>query len=878
MGLAEQEVATRQLRFGANELPRQKSTSVLVLLAHQFSSVIVWLLAFAAAFSIYLGDLIEALAVLVVLAINTAIGLFTELRASRSIEALRNIAQVRTRVRRGGRSLLVDARDLVPGDIVLLEAGDVVSADLRLSRTSALLVDESILTGEAATVEKSSGRLSEHVELADRRNMAFKGTSVTRGTGEGVVVATGMQTELGRISGLVESARAKVTPLQERLDQLGHRLAWLTFGLAAVTVLMGLYWGHDATDLIKTGVALAVAAVPEGLPVVATLCLARGMWRMAQRNALISNLPSVETLGATTLILTDKTGTLTENRMTVMRYLLEGGDAGLDELNSPMPLGDDRLAAALRIGVLCSNASLDAAGDGSQPGTGDPMEIALLVAARKSLGRREALAAMPQVLEHAFDPRLKMMASVHASGQTHLYAVKGAPEAVIERCTRVLGRHGTFELNESGRAAWLARCDEAARRGLRLLGLAMKEEQHADADPYPGLTLIGVACLADPVRADVPAAIRACREAGVRVVMMTGDHADTAVAIASDAGLGSGDLRVVEGRDLTHIAIESAAGETRDALLSVDVFARVTPEIKLQLVSFYQANGEIVAMTGDGVNDAPALKKADIGIAMGQRGTQVAREAADMILLDDAFGTIVAALRQGRVIFGNIRRFVVYLMSCNVSEILIVGAAVGVGLPAPLLPLQILFLNLVTDVFPAFALGLWRGDDRAAAEPPRDPEEGILNRRHWILVGALGGLMTIITLLAFGLAMFWMNLAAEQAVTVAFVTLSLAQLWNVFNVRAKSSHVLHNEITRNPYVWAAIAFCLLLVAAALWLDPLSALLGLPYPGIEGLALALGLSLLHLLLGQLVLVLSPDEPDTRQRNADDVPVAVVHPWE
>lgn len=865
-GLSEQEVATRQVRYGANELRRQKATSRLVILRHQFSSVIIWLLVLAAGFSIYLGDLIEALAVLAVLGFNTAVGFFTELRASRSIDALRKIAEVRTRVRRGGRSVMVSARELVPGDIVLLEAGDVVSADLRLCRASAMLIDESVLTGEAAPVEKTAAQLLEQVELADRSNMAYKGTAVTRGTGDGVVVATGMQTELGRISVLAETAKGKITPLQERLDQLGQRLAWLTFGLAAVIVFMGLYWGHDATELIKTGVALAIAAVPEGLPVVATLCLARGMWRMAERNALIANLPSVETLGAATLILTDKTGTLTENQMTVVRYLLEGHDVGPTQLRGGIALGDVQLAKALRVGLLCTNASLDEGEGDGQLGIGDPMEIALLVAARDgSLDRREALASGPRVLEHAFDPRHKMMASVHTSGETYLFAVKGAPEAVLDRCTGVFGSDGILELDEARRTAWLARCEEAAKHGLRLLALATKQDQDAGSDPYLGLTLVGVACLADPVRADVPAAIHACQEAGVRVVMMTGDHADTAAAIARDAGVGNGELRVLEGRALAQMKMDAPAGPDAEQLLSVHVFARVTPEIKLRLVSFYQVNGDIVAVTGDGVNDAPALKKADIGIAMGQRGTQVAIEAADMILMDDSFATIVVALRQGRVIFGNIRRFVVYLLSCNVSELLIVGTAVGVGLPVPLLPLQILFLNLVTDVFPAFALGLWSGDDHAATESPRDPDEGILSGHHWVLVGTLGGVMTAVTLSGFIFAMHWMHLATDQAMTVAFVTLALAQLWNVFNVRAKGSHIFCNEITCNPAVWASIAFCLLLIAAALWCDPLAKILGLPNPGIEALTLAFGLSVVHLVLGQLTHAISHEEPAGRPIN-------------
>jgi len=865
-GLAEPEVESRRMLHGPNELRRHGPVSLLAILGRQVRSVIIWLLALAAAFSFYLGDFVEAWAVVAVLMINTTIGFLTELRAARSIEALRHFAEVRTRVRRGGTLRLVDARELVPGDIVLLEAGDVVTADLRLRQASALMLDESVLTGESAPVEKSTAPLDPGVELADRVNMAFKGAGVARGAGEGIVVAIGMKTELGRISGLVETARPKVNTLQVQLDQLGQRLIWLTIALSGVAVLGGIYWGHDPVDLIKTGVALAVAAIPEGLPVVATLCLARGMWRMAERNALISNLPSVETLGSTTLILTDKTGTLTENRMTVVRYLLDGRDVGPTELSGATgPGGDRQLDLALRVGTLCNNASLDDPNVGHQRGTGDPMEIALLAAAYEAgLHRPTLLETAPEVTEHAFDPALKMMASVHAGGQSYLFAVKGAPESVIERCVRVLGKDGERALDDVDRADWTGRCNEAARHGLRLLGLAMKEDRNAGSDPYAGLTLIGAACLADPVRADVPAAIRACQDAGVRVVMITGDHADTAAAIARDAGLGGEALRVLEGRDLSGMRVEAAEGPDRDRLLSADVFARVTPETKLQLVAFFQANGDVVAMTGDGVNDAPALKKADIGVAMGQRGTQVAREAADMILLDDAFGTIVAAMRQGRVIFGNIRRFVVYLMSCNVSELLLVGVAVSMGLPAPLLPLQILFLNLVTDVFPAFALGLWSGDDKLRPEPPRHPEEGILRRRHWILVGVLGGLMTAVTLIAFVSALLMMNLSAGQSVTVAFVTLALAQLWNVFHVRDKGSHVLRNEITRNPYVWAAVALCLLLVAASLWFAPLSALLGLPHPGIAGLVLAVVLSGVHLVLGQGLLMLVPDHAGPKAR--------------
>ncbi|WP_308861023.1 cation-translocating P-type ATPase [Oceanibium sediminis] len=858
-GLSPEEVGKRLAEFGPNRLRRQARKSVLAILAHQFRSIIVWLLGGAAALSFAFGDLPEGFAIIVVLALNGAIGFFTELKASRSMEALIRIAEVRTRVRRAGQVHQIDAHELVPGDVVILEAGDVVTADLRLIAASNLNADESVLTGESAPVTKTGEETAGDAALGDRSSMVFKGTAITLGSGEGMVVATGMATELGRISDLAQGAEAEIAPLERRLDTLGHRLVWLTLALAALTIGAGILRGHDIAAMIQTGVALAVAAVPEGLPVVATLCLARGMWRMSRRNALITQLSSVETLGATTVILTDKTGTLTENRMTVVGYMLQDLDVALERHGGDLRIGsgqdlpdpgaDDRLLAALRIGALCTNAELAAVSGGSH--TGDPMEVALLSAAQQAgMARSDLAEAYPERQEHAFDPALKMMATVHDSGDGYLYAIKGAPEAVIDACDQVLGADGPEPMDDQARAAWHEQGARAAQEGLRVLGLAMKQARTAEDAPYCDLTLIGLVRLRDPVRADVPEAIAQSRAAGVRVIMLTGDHARTAETIAREAGLGDGALSVLEERDLAALGSGALSRADRDRILSADVFARVAPETKLELVSLFQDAGHVVAMTGDGVNDAPALKKADIGIAMGQRGTQVAQEAADMVLRDDAFATIIAAMRQGRVIFDNIRKFVVYLMSCNVSEVLVVGLAVGAGLPSPLLPLQILFLNLVTDVFPAFALGLGQGDDGVMRKPPRDPAQAIVNRPRWALIGLLGGAITLATLGAFALALFWLRLEPEAAVTVAFLTLALAQLWNVFNLRDPAAGLFVNEVTRNLYVWLAILLCLGLLALALWLPPLSALLGLPSPRGAGLVLGMAASLLPLILGQV----------------------------
>ncbi|MEH6755388.1 MAG: cation-transporting P-type ATPase [Alphaproteobacteria bacterium] len=848
-GLGAAEVKKRLELHGPNRLRRQKKKSALAILLHQVSSIIVWLLTAAAVISFVLGDIAEGVAIAFVLILNSAIGLFTELKAARSIEALMRIAEVRTRVRRGDEVRMIDAHELVPGDVVILEAGDVVTADLRLSEASNLQADESVLTGESAPVMKSIEPVDKDSALGDRLSMAFKGTAITQGAGEGIVTATGMKTELGRISDLAQSAEGEVAPLERRLDKLGHRLVWLTLALAALTIFAGILRGHDVAIMVQTGVALAVAAVPEGLPVVATLSLARGMWRMNQRNALITRLSAVETLGATTVILTDKTGTLTKNRMTVVRYLLATGDVDVEACEATEgPEPDSPMAWALRIGALCNNAEL---GDGSKDSrSGDPMEIALLsVASNFGASRESLLHDTPEVKEHAFDPARKMMATVHEGNDGHLFAIKGAPEAVIDVCKKVIGRDGAQDMTEDASQEWINRSSKAAQDGLRLLALAMKERAPKDADPYQSLTLVGLVCLLDPVREDVPDAVMASRNAGVRVIMLTGDHAGTAETIAREASLGNGEMSVVESSEIDGFDPKTMSEDDRARMLDVDVFARVSPETKLMLVSLFQDAGHVVAMTGDGVNDAPALKKADIGIAMGQRGTQVAQEAADMILQDDAFATIIAAMRQGRIIFDNIRKFVVYLMSCNVSEVLVVGLAVGAGLPTPLLPLQILFLNLVTDVFPAFALGLGKGDANVMAKPPRDPSEAIVNRRCWTLIGLFAAFITMATLGAFACSLFWLGLESGPAVTVAFLTLALAQLWNVFNMRDLDSELLRNEVTLNRYIWGAIALCLGLLGLAIWFPPLADLLGLPNPGGAGLVLAVTASLVPLLLGQ-----------------------------
>ncbi|MCP3904641.1 MAG: cation-transporting P-type ATPase [Planctomycetes bacterium] len=859
-GLTTSEARRRLRRYGRNRLREARPRSALALLVHQFRSLIVALLVAALVISMFTRDWPEAIAIGVVIVINAAIGFVSELRAVRSMEALRRMGRAMTVVRRDGRAQNLPADALVPGDLVLVEGGDVVTADIRLLAASKLLGDESALTGESAPVRKHPDPLPAATTLAERANMLFKGTAVTNGSGLGVVVSTGMTTELGQISRLVEEGLdPQRTPLERRLDQLGRSLVWVTVALTALVALAGVLSDRPPLLIVKTAIALAVAAVPEGLPIVATLALARGMWRMARQNALIRRLAAVETLGATTVICTDKTGTLTENRMVVTTLATAGGnlDVGTDRAR-----GDDEDLGALRrdmleVGVLCNNAQVGDSARDERRRVGDPMEIALLEAgARFGLDHASLLERTPELREVAFDSQTKMMATYHRSGDRVRVCVKGAPEAVLAAATHGGTGDDLAALDPERRAEWTRRNDALAADGMRVLALATKDVDDEAAPPFEGLTLLGLVGLVDPPRPDVRDAVIACQSAGVRIVMLTGDQAATAAFVGRRLGLlGADDERIVHADDLPAdpTADVDGDGDATPRVLDASLFARVSPAQKLDLIRLYQSRGEIVAMTGDGVNDAPALKSADIGIAMGKRGTEVAREAADMVLRDDAFPTIVAAIGQGRVIFDNIRCFIRYLISCNISEILVVFLAAAANLPLPMLPLQILFLNLVTDVFPALALGFGEGDERVMDRPPRDPQEPVVTRRHWAGIAAHGVLLAVVTLAALVLALYWLKLDEQQAVTVSFLTIALAQLWHVFNVRRAGSGTISNEITRNPYVWGAIVLCCGLVAAAMYVPALASALDVVDPGPRGWLLLLTASFVPLLVGQAVLI-------------------------
>ncbi len=812
-GLTTKQIKQGQAKFGLNKITTQMPPSWAYIFFRQFKSLLVALLAIAALVAGMTGDFLDAIAIVLVLLVNSLIGFVTEVRAISSMESLRKMGQSLARVLRNGNQQLISSEELVPGDILLLEAGDVITADSRIIKSHNLNVDESSLTGESVPVEKEGDlQLSVTVALSERANMLMKGTSITKGVCTAVVTGTGMNTELGKIAILANRAEEEITPLEKRLDRLGKKLLWLTILISISVFLSGLLTGKDPILMIQTAIALAVATVPEGLPIVATIALAKGLWTMARENALINRLSAVETLGATSVIVTDKTGTLTENVMTVSEIFTEEGRFSaslntdlqkLELFNQGEHLHFSKFPLQLKNLVMMTGLCNDAQFNVNEPSIGDPMEIALLRFFLDTIGLELNLKEQyPRVSEVPFDSQTKMMATLHRQKDKILVAIKGAPESVISNSN----------LCQEEKEKWREQNHQMARQGLRVLGVASREIpiMCEDEDIYNDLTFWGLVGLIDPARQDVPVAIAKCRQAGIRVVMATGDQAGTAVKIASDIGFASDTLMPVSGSDL----LEPWSDELKSRLDKTSIFSRVSPEQKLRLVEYYQKQGYVVAMTGDGVNDAPALKKADIGVAMGMRGTQVAREASDMVLKDDRFQTIVFAVEQGRVIFANIRKFVIYLLSCNISEVFVVGIASVFSSQLPITPLQILFLNLVTDVFPALALGMGKGDETYLSRPPRGAEEKILEKTHWYFIFFYGSLITLTVLGLFYVYAFILKSSFEKVVTISFLTLGISQVFNVFNLRKSGSSFFSNDITKNTHIWGAVLFCVAVFLAS----------------------------------------------------------------
>ena len=872
-GLSQAEVSRRLEKYGRNELVERSLKSPWAILWEQLTATLVVVLIVAALLSALLGDYKDAIAILAIVILNAALGVRQEYQAEQAMAALKKLAVPIVRVRRGGRVQEISSHDLTLGDIVLLEAGNLIPADGRALQSANLQVQEAALTGESAPVEKHTDAIpATDQALGDRHNMVHMGTVVTYGRGEMVVTAIGMQTELGRVAELIQSVENEATPLQRRLDQVGRNLAFVALAIVLVIFGLGLLRGEELRTMLLAAVSIAVAAVPEGLPAVVTIALALGAQRMLRRHALIRKLPAVETLGSVTVICSDKTGTLTENRMTVTALDVAGEQIDLTAersrsqadtiaiIESAPHTARPALALLLAGGTLCNDALLEA--DDRESGAfhvvGDPTEGALAVAAaRVGLLKDDLEELFPRVAELPFDSVRKRMTTIHQlppittavpTGLTPIWTLlqtrtvpvyvsftKGAVDSLLNISSAVWEENAAHPIGPEHRERIMAAHNRLAAKGMRILGLAMRSlDQQLDkqtaADLEQDLTFIGMTAMIDPPRAEVKAAVQTCQSAGMRTLMITGDHPLTARHIADQLGIDS-DGGLLTGQELDQLSADELDGVVE----KVSVYARVSPEHKLNIVEALQKRGHIVAMTGDGVNDAPALKKADIGVAMGITGTDVAKEAADMVLQDDNFVTIVAAVEEGRVIYDNIRKFIKYLLSCNSGEILVMLIGPLLGMPLPLLPLQILWMNLVTDGFPALALGVEAAERNVMQRPPYPPAESIFSRgvgRTIVWVGALMGAVSLL------MGYLDWRVGDPNWQTMVFTTLTLSQLGLALAMRSERDSVFQIGFFSNRAMIGAVALTFLLQLALIYVPFLRELFELERLSMTDLAISL----------------------------------------
>jgi Ca2+-transporting ATPase len=857
-GLTAETASQRLEQYGLNELVEAKRTTIWQMLWQQFNNFVVILLIVAAVVSAILGDYPEAAAIMAIVVLNAIMGVIQEYNAERSLAALKKLAAPEAHVVRDGRRESLPARFLVPGDIILLEAGNYVPADVRLIEAMNLRVEEAPLTGESVPVEKNPDLILENKSsLGDRKNMAFMGTVVSYGRGRAVVVDTGMQTQIGRIAEMIQSVEDEQTPLQKRLDQLGRTLGIAALVVCALVFVVGWLKGNSPLEMFIVAVSLAIAAVPEGLPAVVTISLALGMREMIKRNALIRRLSSVETLGSATTICSDKTGTLTQNQMTVTRIWVDGHTFGVTgsgyqpegqfTLNGEIINLEDYPASltALWVSALNNDAELEITegSNGSGPTyrmVGDPTEGALVVAAAKSGATLPQLTtAYPREQEIPFDSSRKRMVTVHSvkdprpedispfynteKREWHVITVKGAPDVVLNLC----GTYQTINdeqkpLTEDIRQRILEANDAMTREALRVLGVGYRVElEHPNMENHARLenelTFVGLLGMIDPARPEVIDALETARQAGIRTVMITGDYPNTARAIAEDIGLIQSGHKVLSGHDLDEMSDEQLQKE----VLLTDVFARVSPTHKLRIVDALRNQEQVVAMTGDGVNDAPSIKKADIGIAMGITGTDVAKESADMVLTDDNYASIVSAVEQGRVIYSNIRKFVYYLLSCNLAEIAIIFLSILVYGKSPLTAIQLLWLNLVTDGAPALALGTEKAEPGIMRRPPRPASEPIINRFMQAGIAVQTVAITAVTLAAYAFGRYLHPDMPEFAATMAFATLSISELARAYTARSERYPLLQLGIFTNRNMNYAFLLSLALILGIIYIPELA---------------------------------------------------------
>jgi len=829
-GLSSELASERLKTHGYNELISKQGPTIWQMLLEQFQDFLVLILIGASLVSALIGEVTDSIVIILIVILNATLGVIQEFKANKALEALKKMAAPEAKVIRDGKIVEIPARELVPGDLVILEAGNYVPADLRLVESVNLKVEEASLTGESVPVEKNAEIVfNNEVPLGDRSNTAFMSTVVTYGRGKGIVVATGMNTQIGLIAEMLESYEEESTPLQKKLAELGKILGIASLAICGIVFILGLLRGVPILEMFMTAVSLAVAAIPEGLPAIVTIVLALGMQRMVRRNSLIKKLHAVETLGSTTVICSDKTGTLTQNEMTAQKVFVNGkiysisGEGYRPEgdftLNGEKvdPLADSDLKMLLTIAALCNDAKLEESGtDGDKTYRiiGDPTEGCLVVGAAKACLRLDELyKSKPRIQEIPFDSDRKRMTTFHPHEDGYIACIKGAPDVMLSLSNRILKNGKILNITDEDRKEILEVNHQMASQALRVLAFAFKLQDVIPQEPKPeevekDMIFVGLLGMIDPARPEAREAIKICKQAGIRPVMITGDYKDTAEAIARDLGMLSEGSKVLTGTDLDAMSDEELVAVANQ----VSVYARVSPIHKLRIVEAIKQNNQIVAMTGDGVNDAPALKKADIGVAMGITGTDVAKETADMILTDDNFASIVAAVEEGRVIYSNIRKFIFFLLSCNIAEILIIFVAMLVGLPIPLKPIQLLWLNLLTDAFPALALGMEAKELDIMEKPPRNPNEPIMDHRMKWQIAIQSIFMTIAIL-----GVFWFSLKTSSnlqvAQTYAFVTLIFSELLRAYTSRSETYSVFKIGFFSNKYMVGGtlISFLLLLL-------------------------------------------------------------------
>lgn len=832
------EKATELLQIhGYNELKEKARESLFSKFLAQFKDFLVLILIAASIISAFLGEAVDSIAILIIVILNAVLGIVQETKAEKALAALKQMSAPNSKVLRNETLMSIPARELVPGDIVLVEAGDRIPADLRMLETYSLKVEEASLTGESVPVEKIASPIDGDVPLADRTNMAFMSTLVTYGRAKGIVVETGMQTEIGKIANMLQTGEKEVTPLQRKLADFSKTLGFACLAVCTLVFFLGIYNGLSAGNLtaqelqfmLMTAISLAVAAIPEGLPAVVTIVLALGMQRMARKNSIIRKLHAVETLGSITVICSDKTGTLTQNQMTVTKayangkmYDLNGegydpqGEILLNNVRAEITTDQD-LRLLLQGIILCNDAKLRLNPDTKTWGiVGDPTEGALLTAAAKGgLSLELVTSEFPRIKEYPFDSGRKMMTTIHQADQSYLAFTKGAPDILISRCTGIMTADQIQPLDANQIAKLQKINHDLAAQALRVLAVACHRfseiPDQINPDPIENdLVLIGLVGMIDPPRSEAREAVRICTSAGIRPIMITGDHQDTAQAIALDLGIITRKEQSMTGKQIDDLT----QSELSQAVQTISVFARVSPENKVAIVEALKANNHIVAMTGDGINDAPALKKADIGVAMGITGTDVTKETADMVVTDDNFATIVAAVEEGRTIFANIRKFIAFLLSCNLSEVLVIFIAMLLGWPIPLLPIQLLWVNLVTDAFPALALGMEKKEDDIMKTPPRNPSEPIVNKPALTMIILQSLAITASVLAAFGYGYFAYGENLTTARTFAFITLINSQLLCAYSARSTHYSVFKTGLFCNKYMNMAVAlsFALMLIA------------------------------------------------------------------